>query len=170
MVNLRENTIIPPRVAAAFAELMRLHGYNLDFSLETLGKDFDNLLANKDLHHVRVRLRGYVSEAVFDFETSAGCYLGQVLSRSYAGRWCGHCSPATGVSFYTLWLQFGEYRFFPIIYVAYRTGNGVESTGSVGSLLSALEPSMNDGIDYKRRQQDELQAEGRVVIDTTPWL
>ncbi len=167
---LFENTVIPPRVANAFALAMQLESFQLDFTTASLVGDLETILANPVYHGAFVPLENRGQELAFDFETSAACYLGQVLAKEHGGTWAGHCSRDARLNFYTLWLEFGEYRFYPIIYMLYRTGNGVESTGSVADLLASLEPSLTDGIDYKRRKHDAWMAEGRPVFDDKPWL
>jgi len=167
---LFENTNIPPRVAQAFAMAMRGERFSLDGSIESLTGDFETILCNPMYTEALVSLENRGQEIVFDFETAAACYLGQTLARKYNGKWGGHCSRDARLNFYTLWLMFGEYRFYPLIYVVYRTGHGVESTGGVSDLLASLEPSISDGVDYKQREHDLWMAEGRPIFDDKPWL
>jgi len=170
MAPLFENTAIPPRVATGFAIAMQQERFQLDFTLDSLRDDLETILHNPDYLAACVSMENRGVELIFDFQTAAACYLGQTLAKVYGGSWQGHCSRDAKLNFYTLWLAFGEYRFYPIVYVLYRTGNGVESTGSIGELLDTVTPSLEDGIDYKQREHEAWMAEGRPIFDKTPWV
>lgn len=146
----------PRAIAEAFA---RKH--ELDFSLESLTQGYESVLSTRPPDRDR---------ADNDFENGAACYLGETLARHFSGQWAGELQPEACWSFYTAFLQFGEYELRPFTYVGYRLANGVEDTGDVASFLEQLLPNLRDGVNRKRMAIGKLIDQGHCVLDSQPWV
>lgn len=159
MFQLGENPDQPTAYAQEFAAQMKSLGYKLDFSLDSLTRDYENLFAIKDSLNL-----------IIEFETAMACYLGEVLKLYYAGEWKGHCSKNAGANYYTCYMMFGDYNFKPFTYVGYRITNGSEDTGNLENFLRKLIPSLEAGRDLKQDAIKQANQQGRIFHDTEPWI
>jgi len=157
---------LPARVAQAFLVQMAAEGVQLQFDEASLTHSFDSILDDRERFEGRYL---EVAGASYDLATAAGCFFGETLRRRYAGTWLGRLDRKAGVNFYTVRIQFGDYRFSPFCWLSYRLSNGRSSVGSVESCLAAVTPSMRDGMDYKRQKQNGIIKGGGVVTDSDVW-
>ena len=104
--------------AAEFAEAMRADGFALDFSMESLERVVDEILDSPDVN---------LDQSPQSWRTQAGleAYVGETLARLHDGIWKGQFSQENpGVNFYTSYVEFGQYRYYPSHFLGYRISNG----------------------------------------------
>lgn len=169
MKELPENPDIPPVYGKLFSEIVNPLGYQLDFSMQSLSKDFEKLFDDKTLINSQDKQVAGI-ETGFDIQTGLSCYLGEVLRIKYQGEWKGHCSPNAAANFYISHMMFGSYKFCPYIYVGYRIANGVEDTGNMENFLKHVIPSLEVRQDLKRKLADESIKQGKIFHNTDPWV
>ena len=107
--------------AHSFAEEMSLEGFTLDFSYRSLEIEIDKILMSKN-----VTLGG---DEKTDWKNEAGleAYVGETLASLFRGVWKGEFdyeNPAG--NFYTSYVEFGEFRYYPSHFLSYRITNGPE--------------------------------------------
>ena len=125
----------PSGVAEQFAAAMTTKGYQLDFSLESLQGEVDRVL---DDYEAAFRQ----DEAGHALETALAAYVGETLARLYDGTWGGTFqadNPAA--NFYTSHVDFGEYRYRPTHFIAYRISNG-PAEGTFADQLERVLPKI----------------------------
>ncbi len=160
MLDLPENPDQPTAYAQNFARQMKALGYQLDFSLDSLTQDFEQLF----------EIEKESLKPTMNFETAMACYLGEVLKLYYAGQWKGHCTQNAGANYYTSYMMFGDYKFHPYTYVGYRLSNGVEDTGNLETFLHKLIPSLESGRNLKEDAIKQANQQGKIFHDTEPWI
>lgn len=134
MLNEPHDVQDPALVACAFAETMRSAGYRMDFSLESLRNEVDELLDSLDFSEPSTPEQRRA-------EASLQAYVGEALARRFNGQWQGTFrADHAGVNFYNSWLSFGEYAYRPAVFLAYRISNGAASTGTFASHLDQVIP------------------------------
>ena len=112
----------PVATAEAFAAEQSAAGYVLDFSLASLEIVVDRLI---ELPMCRHGCEGQPSEAEERTQSAIGAYIGETLRRLFEGEWVGAFHPAsTALNFYRSFVMFGDYRFSPHLFIAYRFSNG----------------------------------------------
>ena len=117
---------------------MNERGYRLDFSIDSLRVEVDRLLEAPDLFPARDER----DEAKWRNEASLEAYVGETLARSFSGVWSGTFrADSPGANFYTSRVVFGDYRYAPSHFLAYRIANGAEQ-GSFAEHLEALLPKL----------------------------
>ena len=167
MAKSRKYDPIAPDLPAALAEVfirkMGEVGISLTIDLYSLVNGFEEALQK---HAESIRKDWFwVGEMSYDLETGAGCYLGESLRRQFNGTWLGKIEPNSGACYYRTRIQFGDYLFSPFSWLNYRLSNGREIEGTVETCLAAVYPSMKDGVDYKKRRQEEVIRAGGTVVD-----
>ena len=169
--DLGENPDVPKLVAEGFVKMVSDHGYSLDYSLDSLFEVVENIFEDKRYSRggstFNVNVEGI--EQTHNFENGLTSYLGETLVRLYGGQWKGFFSAGTGANFYTSYTQFGEFVFKPFAYVGYRLGNGVEDTGNLKKLMSRISKSLQDGVNYKKQELQEIIDSGHIAFDNEPW-
>jgi hypothetical protein len=124
----------PALCAVLFAEKMRAVGYCLDFSLKSLSEEVDKLLESK-------LFSGRGSEAEWQDEAGLEAYVGETLSRLFDGQWIGSFREDNpGPNYYLSWVQFGEAKYFPSMFLSYRISNGKEHEGTFEDHLVRVLP------------------------------
>jgi hypothetical protein len=132
----------PAGSALRFAEKLRVAGYSLDFSLKSLSSEIDQLLESP-------LFSDHSSPPQWHDEASLEAYLGETLRQLFNGEWKGAFSQSNpGPNFYLSWVQFGEFRYFPSHFLAYRISNGKADTGTFSQYLERILPAI------KRRAAD----------------
>lgn len=119
------NPHVPPKVAAAFMELMAGYGHKLSADVTCLRAKADRVveleLFNRD--H-RTRFDGGLPGTSFDLESGLSAYIGETLIKAHDGLWTGFFAPTSGMNFYTAKISFGGYDLYPSHWPAYRISNG----------------------------------------------
>ena len=144
--------------AEGFAADMLALGYALDFSLQSLKTEVDRMLSSELLDdYLLVVAAACIShddptrgtpvhalalqryQVYMQRETGLAAYLGETLRRNLGGEWQGNFSKdSPGVNFYLSGLAFGNQRYNPSHYFAYRLSNGLAETGSLASHLPEI--------------------------------
>jgi hypothetical protein len=126
----------PEGSARFFAEKLRAAGYGLDFSLKSLSSEIDKLFETP-------LFSDHSSPAQWHDEAGLEAYVGETLRQLFNGEWKGAFSQSNpGANFYLSWVQFGEFRYFPSHFLAYRIGNGEADTGTFNRYLDRLLPAI----------------------------
>jgi hypothetical protein len=128
-------------VAAAveFSEQHTGTGCRLDFSLESLRTEVDSVL------ELPIFFRGREGTSTDDQERSEAAlcaYVGETLSRLFNGTWGGDFYPDRPAgNFYTSFVDFGDYRYWPSHFIAYRLTNWPQE-GTFANHLEKVLPSI----------------------------
>jgi hypothetical protein len=169
MIDLPENPELPPIVAYGFVSMVQAYGYCLDYCIDSLFTELEKVFEDKSLYDASfiAIVNGVKQE--HSFVNGLAAYLGETFVRQYNGRWFGYFAPNAGANFYTSSTRFGEFTFSPFAYVGYRLSNGVKDTGDLKALVQRNERSMREGVDYKRREIQEIIKQRKIAIDNEPW-
>jgi hypothetical protein len=131
----------PVIAAEDFAARHSSLGFRLDFSLESLETEIDRLLAQPIFHRGR---EGSLSQEEARNEAAISAYVGETIRRLFQGRWAGVFHPDQPASnFYTSFVQFGSYRYWPAHYFAYRLTNWPQE-GTFSEYLERLLPTIKE--------------------------
>jgi hypothetical protein len=122
-------------IAAAdwFVASLRKHGFNLDFSFQSLTTEIDRILG--------LPIFGYGKDVPSTpgggcHEACLGAYIGETLSRLYGGEWQGVFDSRDPLpNGYLSCVRFGKYKFYPSCFIAFRLSNGEEIEGSFSEYL-----------------------------------
>ncbi len=136
----------PVITAEDFAARHSALGFRLDFSLESLETEIDRLLAQPIFHRGR---EGSRSTEEARNEAAISAYAGETIRRQFQGRWVGVFNPDQPESnFYTSFVQFGGYRYWPAHYFAYRLTNWPQEgtfSAYLERLLSTIREHLGEG-------------------------
>jgi len=109
----------PVAIAQQFAATHTLSGFRLDFSIGSLETEVDRLLESPLFCRGRERLETDEERR----NLAALCaYVGETLRQLFGGEWGGQFYPQ-GDNFYTSFVQFGNYRYWPGHFISYRLAN-----------------------------------------------
>ena len=125
----------PATAAIEFAAQWVAAGYHFDFGMRSLQREVDRFLETQlpEISAIDQRRKA---------QAGLGAYVGEALARLYGGTWGGEfCGTNSGMNFYQSYVAFGEFKFFPSHYVAYRIANGL-SEGTFAAYLSNVLPHM----------------------------
>lgn len=123
------------QTAESFACHMKKLGFDCDFSLQSLLNDIDLILNSPEV--------SFNDEGTAGLNNLAGieAYIGETLKRLYHGEWCGKFILHTPESnFYTSYLSFGEYKFYPARFLTYRLTHGEDVQGTFATYLQRILP------------------------------
>ena len=168
-MDLPENPEFPPIVADAFVAYLKQYGYTLDYHIDTLFSELETIFEYEQLLGCKFTVSYNGGDKEHEFRNGLASYLGETFVREYGGHWIGHFSVSVGANYYTSSVRFGEFTFLPFAYVGYRLSNGVKDTGDLKMLVERNAKSMRDGVNYKRREIDDIIKQGTIAIDNEPW-
>ena len=123
------------QTAESFACHMKNLGFDCDFSLQSLLNDIDLILNSSEV--------SFKGEGTAGLNNLAGieAYIGETLKRLYHGEWHGKFVLHTPESnFYTSYLSFGEYKFYPARFLTYRLTHGEDVEGTFATYLQRTLP------------------------------
>lgn len=123
------------KTAESFAFHMKKLGFNCDFSLHSLLNDIDLILNSSEVSFKNGCSAGLNNLAGIE------AYIGETLKRLYHGEWHGSFVLHTPESnFYTSYLSFGEYKFYPARFLTYRLTHGENVEGTFATYLQRILP------------------------------
>jgi hypothetical protein len=123
------------QTAETFVNDMKSLGFECDFSLHSLLNDIDVMLSSSRISFDDKNPSGYRHLAGIQ------AYIGETLKRLYGGEWQGKFIIDTPESnFYTAYLSFGEFNFYPARFLTYRLGNGEALEGTFKAYLERVLP------------------------------
>ena len=106
----------------------------LDFSMHSL-KEIDHIIDLPLFHKGR---ETQATEEQAQNESGLSAYIGETLLRLHAGEWRGtFCTKNPEINFYTSFIQFRRYRFWPSHALGYRLANGI-SEGSLSERIKQI--------------------------------
>ncbi len=143
---------IPSRVAQRYVELMNTKGIHLQYNQQSFKVLFELDLAIEAEPPILFEVDG----EPFELVTGATCFFGETLRREYSGVWHGQLNTYGAANYYTTGIKFGAYWFYPFLWIWYRQGykrGDGKCLDIMLSRLSAVIPSIRDGIDYKKQTQ-----------------
>ena len=120
-MNSRDAVGDPAAIALDFATAHSASGFRLDFSLESLETEIDRLLALPIFFRGR---EGSPTDQESRNQAGISAYVGETLRRLFQGRWGGEFYPDRNeVNFYTSFVDFTGYRYWPSHFISYRLTN-----------------------------------------------
>lgn len=138
-MNLQSAADNPVVAAIEFSEQHTGPGCRLDFSLGSLQSEVDSVL------ELPIFFRGREGTSTDNQERSEAAlcaYVGETLSRLFNGTWGGDFYPDCPASnFYTSFVDFGDYRYWPSHFIAYRLTNWPQE-GTFAKHLERVLPSI----------------------------
>ncbi len=129
----------PVAAAIEFSEQQTGPGRQLDFSLGSLRTEVDNVLALPMFFRGR---EGTSTDRENRSEAALCAYVGETLSRLFNGTWGGDFyADRPADNFYTSFVDFGDYRYWPSHFIAYRLTNWPQE-GTFAKHLERVLPSI----------------------------
>jgi len=111
----------PVAAAVTFSNEQVERGCRFDFSMESLHKEVDCALELPIFFRGR---EGIPTEKQERNEAALCAYVGETLRRHFGGTWGGDFFPSSNAdNFYTCFVDFGNYRYWPSHFVSYRLSN-----------------------------------------------
>ncbi|GAA5082654.1 hypothetical protein GCM10023210_00240 [Chryseobacterium ginsengisoli] len=126
----------PEICAEHFATIMNRKGFNLNFSLESLEIEIDQILekySEQDLNDRSI------------LEAFLTAYIGESVIRLFGGNWAGDFfAPLnrSGINFYTSYIVINDFRFNPNHFIGYYLNNGKKSEGTFYNYLYKRDESV----------------------------
>jgi hypothetical protein len=136
----------PTLAAEAFARANTSASQPFDFSIASLARDVEAFLM---LRCAAQQSRSTPDSAADGgrIEAALGAYVGETLARCCGGNWAGRFrADNPGPNFYSSWVAFGGYKFFPSHYVGYRLASGA-AQGTFASYLERVLPAIRARLD-----------------------
>ena len=125
------------QIASVFAKNMKSLGFNCDFSLRSLLHDVDKILNSVE------RSPEVCEKSDIHYLAGIEAYIGETLRRLYNGTWQGKFIIDTPESnFYSSYLQFGDYKFYPARFLTYRLTHGAYQEGTYATYLQRILPKL----------------------------
>jgi len=129
----------PGAAAVEFSEQHTGTGCQLDFSIESLQTEVDRVLELPIFFRGR---EGTPTDNQERREAALCAYVGETLSRLFDGTWGGDFRPDRSASnFYTSFVDFGDYRYWPSRFIGYRLTNWPQE-GTFAQHLERVLPSI----------------------------
>ena len=136
-----QENFIPAQTAKEFSGQMLEKGYALDFSLNSLKNEIDKIIESPD-----IKLDGADPDA-WRIQYSLEAYIGHTLALLFNGVWKGEfCKDNPGVNFYTSYVEFGKYLYYPSHFIGYRISNGPKE-GLFKDYLERVLPKIKERIE-----------------------
>lgn len=133
----------PAAIALEFATTHSASGFQLDFSLESLETEIDRLLALPIFFRGR---DGSPTDQESRNQAGISAYVGETLRRLFHGRWGGEFYPdRTEVNFYTSFVAFAGYRYWPSHFISYGLTNW-PGEGTFAQHLERALPSIREHV------------------------
>ena len=138
----------PIAAAEQFATSLRRQGFLLDFSCQSLETEIDRMF---DLPLFHCGRQGLPTIEQARNESGLAAYLGETLRRRYSGEWQGEFYPESPhLNFYSSFIRFRQYQYFPSSFVGYRLSNG-SSEGTFAEylrqIISKIQEATISGVD-----------------------
>ena len=122
--------------AGWFAASLQQHGFNLDFSFESLAADIDQILLLPTFLYGKDAAS---TQEAGRYQAGLGAYIGETLRRLYGGEWQGFFDSRDPLpNGYLSFVRFAAYQFCPSAFIAYRLSNGEESEGPFREYLEKV--------------------------------
>ncbi len=133
----------PKKEAKAFLEKMKLQGYSLELSMESLMENIEPILESSLFLYLRNKqpqsndTKGYQHQE--HLESGLEAYVGEILCQKYNGKWEGTFSSSGFLlNFYSVGLQFGSYHVRLSHYLSYRLTHGKKEQGTFAEYMDRI--------------------------------